>query len=78
MQQMAISQFKAQCLAVLEKVRRSGQPLLVTKFGEPMAEINPPPAPKRGAWMGALRGTATIKKDLIAPVGVDDWEVLKK
>ncbi len=29
---MAISKFKATCLAVLERVRRTGRPVVVTRF----------------------------------------------
>ena len=64
-----ISKFKATCLDVLEEVRRSGQPVLVTRHGEPIAEIVPssrPPAP--GSWLGAARGTGRIVGDLVEPV----------
>ncbi|MFC1534121.1 type II toxin-antitoxin system Phd/YefM family antitoxin [Thermodesulfobacteriota bacterium] len=40
---LSISKFKATCLAVLDKVKRTGQPVLVTKHGEPIAIIEPPP-----------------------------------
>jgi antitoxin (DNA-binding transcriptional repressor) of toxin-antitoxin stability system len=76
MQEMAISQFKAQCLAVLEKVRVTGQPLLVTRFGKPVAQVDPPPSQGRKHWFGALKGTATIKGDLTLPLGGKDWEAL--
>ncbi len=34
---VAISEFKSKCLGLLEKVRKTGQPLLVTRRGEPVA-----------------------------------------
>jgi len=40
MEEIAISKFKATCLAVLEKVKKTGQPILVTRFGHPVAQIN--------------------------------------
>ena len=65
MQTMAISKFKATCLAVLERVRRTGQPLRITRFGKPVADIVPPaPEPKRRSWLGSMRGTAKIKGDI--------------
>jgi len=79
METMAISEFKATCLAVLKRVRLTGEPVLITRFGEPMAEIIPPSPPARPAeWLGSMRGTATITGDIIAPV-VDEgeWEVLR-
>ena len=75
---IAISEFKATCLAVLERVRRTGTSIVVTKRGEPVAEINPPsPASTGGGWLGSMRGTATMADDLIAPANASsDWDVL--
>ena len=38
---MPISEFKATCLAVLERVRQTGEPDLVTKRGMPVAQVVP-------------------------------------
>ncbi len=76
MEEIAISKFKATCLAVLERVRRTGQPILVTRRGEPVAEIVPPPPPEQGAdWMGAMKGTLEIRGDIVeAPaLAEDEW-----
>ena len=43
MEEITISKFKATCLAVIEKVRKSGKPVLVSSFGKPMAEVVPAP-----------------------------------
>ena len=74
-----ISKFKATCLAVLEEVRRSGKPILVTRRGEPVAEIVPPSRPSAPeSWLGAARGTGRIVGDLIEPVvGGEEWEALE-
>ena len=74
-----ISKFKATCLAVLEEVRRSGQPVLVTRHGEPIAEIVPPSRPTtRESWLGTARGTGRIVGDLVEPVvGAEEWEALQ-
>src|ERR1035437_9960486 len=40
--EIAISRFKATCLAVLEDVRRTRRPVRVTRFGKPVAEVVPP------------------------------------
>lgn len=65
---MPISKFKATCLATLERVRRTGRPLRVTRFGRPVADVVPPavaaPAP---GWLGGMRGTATIVGDIQEP-----------
>ena len=65
---MPISKFKATCLATLERVRRTGRPLRVTRFGKPVADIVPPaPAATRAGWLGSLRGTARIRGDITVP-----------
>ena len=74
---IAISEFKATCLAVLERVRRTGTSVLVTRRGVPVAEINPPSAATVGAdWMGSMRTTATIVGDIVKPIADDDWDAL--
>ena len=79
MEKMAISKFKATCLAVLKRVQRTRKPILVTKFGEPVAEIVPPSSPARpGHWLGDLAGTGRILGDIIAPASDEqDWEALR-
>ena len=79
MEQIAISKFKATCLAVLKRVHKTRQPVLVTRFGEPVAEITPPRPPKREkGWLGAMSGTARIAGDIVAPIMDDqDWDVLR-
>ncbi len=78
-EEIAISKFKATCLAVLERVRKTGKPILVTRFGEPVAEIVPPPVPERPkSWLGSLKGTARIVGDIVSPASdEEDWEVLR-
>lgn len=79
-ERMAISKFKAQCLAVLERVRRVRKPILVTRFGEPVAEVIPPSAPPRPrGWLGALSGTGQIAGDIVSPVVRErEWEALDR
>jgi prevent-host-death family protein len=75
---ITISQFKATCLAVLDKVKRTGQPVLVTRRGEPIAVIDPPPLPKKKAsWLGSFALKGTITGDIVSPVlSESDWDVL--
>jgi prevent-host-death family protein len=79
MEEIAISKFKATCLAVLEKVRKTGKPVLVTRFGQPVAEVVPPAVKAQAKrQLGALRGTARIAGDIVSPAtDEDDWEVLR-
>ena len=45
MHTISISKFKATCLAVLERVRKTGESLLITKHGVPIAQVLPAPPP---------------------------------
>lgn len=76
---MAISKFKATCLAALERVRRTGQPLRVTRFGKPIADIvAPSPERPRSEWLGSLRGTVEIPSDILAPSSdLVTWEAVE-
>lgn len=78
MESLAISKFKATCLAVLERVQKTGQPILVTKRGVPVAQVVPPPkaaASKKSAF-GALAGTTREIGDILEPLPAEDWESL--
>jgi len=76
---MTISRFKATCLATLERVRVTGRPLRVTRFGKPVADVIPAsPDPPQSDWMGSLRGTVQIRGDIVGPTGeLVRWDVLK-
>jgi prevent-host-death family protein len=75
---LSVSDFKATCLAVLERVRRTGRPVLITKRGKPLAEVIPPSAATIGSdWLGSLRGAARLAGDVVGPVATpDDWDAL--
>ena len=79
MQEIAISEFKAKCLAVLEQVRATKQPVRITRFGKPVAEVVPPtPVVDRAAWIGSMKDSMEILGDIISPAtDEDEWEVLR-
>ncbi len=73
---MSISKFKATCLGVLEHVRKTGRPLRITRFGEPIADILPPAvAAPEASRLGCMVGTADILGDVVTPVDVA-WAAL--
>lgn len=78
MEEIAISKFKATCLAVLERVRRTKKPVRITRFGEAVAEIVPPSPPRLPAkWLGSLRATGRIEGDIVSPAADEtDWDAL--
>ena len=79
METIAISKFKAKCLAVLQRVKRTGKPVLVTRFGRPIAEVVPPSgrAPA-STWIGSFQSRGRIVGDIVSPASEErDWEVLR-
>jgi prevent-host-death family protein len=75
MEEIAISEFKARCLALLERVRQTKKPLRITRFGKPVAEIMPP-SPEAGPkdWIGSMKDTMEILGDIVSPV-IDEKDI---
>jgi len=69
------SEFKAKCLALMEEVERTGQPVVITKHGKPIAELVPHRPQKKKA-RGILKDRLFIIGDVISPIDVE-WEALK-
>jgi prevent-host-death family protein len=75
MEEIAISKFKATCLEVLERVRKTGEPILVTRFGHPVAEIAAPGSLQPVRKFGSLANTIKITGDIVGPISDEsDWE----
>ena len=76
MEEVAISEFKAKCLAILEQVRKTKKPIRITRFGKPVAEVFPPaPGPKKRGWLGSMAGKMEIVGDIVSPViDLNDFE----
>ena len=69
MESIPASKFKATCLAVLRRGKRTGRPVVVTRFGQPVAEVVPPQRRvSRSDWLGGMAGRVTITGDIIGPV----------
>ena len=79
MQEIAISEFKAKCLSLLQQVSKTKEPIRVTRFGKPVADVVPSAAVQvdRNAWIGSGHGTAKILADIISPASEpEEWEAL--
>ncbi len=69
---MKASEFKARCLALMDEIAESGEEIIITKRGKPVARLAPcedKPAP----WFGRDRDSIVMHDDLIEPVDVE-WE----
>jgi prevent-host-death family protein len=71
---IAAGSFKQTCLRLLDEVAETGETVLITKRGRPVAQLTPVPADTRNDWAGAMRGTGRILGDLVAPaLKPGDW-----
>ena len=62
--------FKAECLALLDEVAHTGEPLVITKRGKPVARIVPV---VEEDLVASLRGSVTLHGDIVEPV-LDAWD----
>jgi prevent-host-death family protein len=77
MKTMSAAEFKARCLRVMDDVRRSREPVLVTKKGVPVAKLVPADAPPTSVF-DALRGRLDILGDIVSPVvRPEDWDAAR-
>jgi prevent-host-death family protein len=78
MKEIAISEFKAKCLALLDEVQKTKQPIRVIRRGKPIAEVSPASPPETNDWIGSMKGRMEIPGDLVSPAAdPEDWEVLR-
>jgi prevent-host-death family protein len=67
---MAAGTFKAECLAVLDRVAETGETVVVTKRGRPVAEV----VPVRTRTSRPLHRSVTTHGDIVGPV-LGDWDL---
>jgi prevent-host-death family protein len=75
MRSVSKSQFKARALEFLRVVEQSGEEIIITDRGRPVAKVVPLQVDVE-ALLAPLRGTVVRYDDPLEPVGEDDWESL--
>ncbi len=69
------SEFKARCLALVDEVARTGDRVVITKNGKPIAELVPH-RPARRSIHGIWKDDLFIVGDIMSPVDVE-WDAMK-
>ncbi len=64
---IAISQFKAHCLEIIEKLQTNGQSVIITKRDKAIAKVLPLDN-KKVSLFGMLKNKAEIKADILEPI----------
>ena len=71
MRKIAAGEFKARCLTLMEDVRSTREPLIITKRGKPVAKLVPADDVKDD-FIGRLEGEFRIVGDIGSPI--DGWK----
>lgn len=70
-------QFKARCLKIMDEVRATRQPVVITKKGRPVAKLVPADGQSKDIF-GCMKGKIKIVGDIVSPITpLEDWEMLK-
>ena len=71
MKKIAAGEFKARCLTLMEDVRSTREPLVITKRGKPVAKLVPADDDKDD-FIGRLEGVFRVVGDIESPI--EGWE----
>jgi prevent-host-death family protein len=78
MKTIPAGEFKQTCLRLLDEVGASGEPIVITKRGKPVAQLAPVKPQRPDDWRGAMREQGEITGDLVAPATEPgEWDVLR-
>jgi prevent-host-death family protein len=76
MQEVAISEFQAKCLSLLEEVSKTKTALRVTRRGKAIADVIPASSETEvRSWIGSMSDTIEIVGNIVSPV--IDAEILR-
>ncbi len=70
---VAAADFKANCLALMDQVRRTGIELVITKRNKPVAKLVPVLDPASARFIGRGAGIIEVTGDIVAPLA-PDWD----
>ena len=79
MEEMAVSEFNAKCLSVIDRVSKSKISVLITRRGKPVAELVPAsPQLNRKQWLGSMKDSFEIVGNILEPViDLHDFEAYR-
>ena len=77
MKTMAISEFKAQALKVLNEISKNRETIIITKRGKPIARVTPHSEPEMKPAPGKLNDAFVFEKDIVTPLSEELWEACK-
>jgi prevent-host-death family protein len=77
MKSVPVSKFKTRCLSLMEDVHKTGEAIVITKRGKPIAKLVAADEGKRD-FIGRLKGVFQIVGDIESPVvPAETWNTFK-
>ena len=71
---VSATQFKAECLKLIDEINESHEALTITRRGHPVAVLSPAGDMRKASLIGALQGVVARYDDPFAPAAdADDW-----
>jgi len=77
MKTVVISEFKAKCIAFLREAQQTGESILVTRRGQPIARVEPVREDRSERPLGVFRGRMKVRGDIVQTDSSADWEALE-
>ncbi|MCI0341563.1 MAG: type II toxin-antitoxin system prevent-host-death family antitoxin [Planctomycetales bacterium] len=76
---LTATEFKAKCLAILDRIQRTRETVILTKRGKPVAQVAPVAGDRRGRFpQHALRGSGRIVGDIDSPaIPLEEWNAFR-
>jgi prevent-host-death family protein len=69
---VAATEFKANCLRLMDEVAQQRRPIIITKRGKPVAKLVPVEEEAIDLF-GRMAGSIKICGDIISPIDEDEW-----
>ena len=68
---MPAGEFKAKCLKLMDQVRETCEPIVITKYGKPVAQLIPVKKREEAArpLFGFLKDSVIVRGDIVGPTG---------
>ena len=71
-QTIQAGKFKAECLKIMDEVKKTKRSVIITKRSKPVAKLTPI-TEDSNLLFGQMKGTGRIRGDLIQPIG-EEWD----
>jgi prevent-host-death family protein len=68
MREIPLKKFRAQCLAILDRVQKTKEPVVITRHGRPLAKLVPINQINAAEFLGRLEGIIKVVGDIESPI----------